>query len=282
MPELPEVETSLRGVEPYLVGQTIKAIVLRVPKLRWAIPHALTEMSGAIIQRLSRRAKYLILHTNQGDILIHLGMSGSLSILHLEDEIAPNKHDHVDLITESGVVLRYNDPRKFGCWLWAEDASEHELIQKLGPEPLSEAFNADYLFKKSRGKSVAVKNFIMNNDIIGKNIRKFRELKGYSQEYMANEMELTQASYAKLESNSTKISVERLFTIAKLLETDVADILELNKQTIYHQDIKEHSIGHQEVQNLHQDNKEVYEKLLQSKDEQIALLKSLLSQYIKL
>jgi DNA-binding helix-turn-helix protein len=122
----------------------------------------------------------------------------------------------------------------------------------------------------------------MNNDIIGKNIRKFRELKGYSQEYMANEMELTQASYAKLESNSTKISVERLFTIAKLLETDVADILELNKQTIYHQDIKEHSIGHQEVQNLHQDNKEVYEKLLQSKDEQIALLKSLLSQYIKL
>lgn len=122
----------------------------------------------------------------------------------------------------------------------------------------------------------------MNNDIIGKNIRKFRELKGYSQEYMANEMELTQASYAKLESNSTKISVERLFTIARLLETDVADILELNKQTIYHQDIKEHSIGHQEVQNLHQDNKEVYEKLLQSKDEQIALLKSLLSQYIKL
>ena len=122
----------------------------------------------------------------------------------------------------------------------------------------------------------------MNNDIIGKNIRKFRELKGYSQEYMANEMELTQASYAKLESNSTKISVERLFTIAKLLETDVADILELDKQTIYHQDIKEHSIGHQEVQNLHQDNKEVYEKLLQSKDEQIALLKSLLSQYIKL
>ena len=122
----------------------------------------------------------------------------------------------------------------------------------------------------------------MNNDIIGKNIRKFRELKGYSQEYMANEMELTQASYAKLESNSTKISVERLFTIAKLLETDVADILELNKQTIYHQDIKEHSIGHQEVQNLHQDNKEDYEKLLQSKDEQIALLKSLLSQYIKL
>ena len=105
----------------------------------------------------------------------------------------------------------------------------------------------------------------MNNDIIGKNIRKFRELKGYSQEYMANEMELTQASYAKLESNSTKISVERLFMIAKLLETDVAEILELNKQTIYNQD-----------------NKDVYEKLIQAKDEQIALLKSLLKQQTEL
>lgn len=119
----------------------------------------------------------------------------------------------------------------------------------------------------------------MNNDTIGKNIRKFRELKGYSQEYMAHELDITQASYAKLESNSTKINVERLFTIAKLLETDVADILELNKQTIYHQDIKENSIGHQQVQTLHQDNKETYEKLIQAKDEQIALLKSLLKQY---
>ena len=118
----------------------------------------------------------------------------------------------------------------------------------------------------------------MNNDIIGKNIRKYRELKGYSQEYMAHELDLTQASYAKLESNSTKISVERLFMIAKLLETDVAEILELNKQTVYNQDIKENSVGHQQVQNLYQDNKDVYEKLIQAKDEQIALLKSLLKQ----
>ena len=121
----------------------------------------------------------------------------------------------------------------------------------------------------------------MNNDIIGKNIRKFRELKGYSQEYMANEMELTQASYAKLESNSTKISVERLFTIAKLLETDVADILELNKQTIFNQNNTGTANAFGNVEN-YQDNKKIYEKLLQSKDEQIALLKSLLSQYIKL
>lgn len=119
----------------------------------------------------------------------------------------------------------------------------------------------------------------MNNDIFGKNIRKFRELKGYSQEYMAHELDITQASYAKLENNTTKLDVGRLFTIAKLLETDVADILELNKQTIYHQDIKENSIGHQQVQTLNQDNKEIYEKLIQAKDEQIALLKALLKQY---
>lgn len=205
MPELPEVETSLRGVEPYLVGQTIKAIVLRVPKLRWAIPHALTEMSGAIIQRLSRRAKYLILHTNQGDILIHLGMSGSLSILHLEDEIAPNKHDHVDLITESGVILRYNDPRKFGCWLWAEDASEHELIQKLGPEPLSEAFNADYLFKKSRGKSVTVKNFIMNNDIVV----------GVGNIYACESLFMAGIHPELITQNLTRKQCERLVTVIK-------------------------------------------------------------------
>ena len=97
----------------------------------------------------------------------------------------------------------------------------------------------------------------MNNDIIGKNIRKFRELKGYSQEYMANEMELTQASYAKLESNSTKISVERLFTIAKLLETDVADILELNKQTIFNQNNTGTANAFVNVEN-YQDNKEIY------------------------
>ncbi|MDO4224965.1 MAG: helix-turn-helix transcriptional regulator [Bergeyella zoohelcum] len=114
------------------------------------------------------------------------------------------------------------------------------------------------------------------NDIIARNIKKYRELKGYSQEYMAHEMDITQASYAKLENNTTKINVERLFTIAKLLETDVADILELNKQTIYNQDIKENSVGHQQVQNLYHDNKEVYEKLIKAKDEQIALLKSLL------
>lgn len=114
------------------------------------------------------------------------------------------------------------------------------------------------------------------NNIVAKNIKKYRELKGYSQEYMAHEMEITQASYAKLENNATKINVERLFLIAELLETDVSDILELNKHRVYNQNVHDHGVGRQEVQNLYQDNKEVYEKLLQAKDEQIALLKSLL------
>ena len=165
MPELPEVETSLRGVEPYLQGKTIKQIAVRTDKLRWAISDELQHMQGAKIVSLSRRAKYLILHTTQGDILIHLGMSGSLGILQ-ENQQAAGKHDHVDLITQDGTVLRYNDPRKFGCWLWTENAEQHELITRLGPEPLSEAFTAEYLFARSRNKTVAVKNFIMNNDIV--------------------------------------------------------------------------------------------------------------------
>lgn len=118
------------------------------------------------------------------------------------------------------------------------------------------------------------------NDLISKNIRKYRELKGYSQEYMAHELDITQASYAKMENNTTKINVDRLFAISNILETDIRDLLELNKQTIYNQEVKEYGVGYQQVQNLHQDNKEAYEKIIQAKDEQIALLKALLKQYV--
>ncbi|WP_303819156.1 bifunctional DNA-formamidopyrimidine glycosylase/DNA-(apurinic or apyrimidinic site) lyase [Actinobacillus minor] len=166
MPELPEVETSLRGVEPYLKGEKIKQIICRTEKLRWPIPTALTEMQGAKIIDLSRRAKYLILHTEKGDILVHLGMSGSLGILKESDNQPAGKHDHVDLITETGTILRYNDPRKFGAWLWAKEALKHELLAKLGPEPLSDEFTSGHLWEKSRQKTVAVKNFIMNNEIV--------------------------------------------------------------------------------------------------------------------
>lgn len=166
MPELPEVETSVRGVSPYLVGQTIKQIIVRQPQLRWTVSQELYTMTDARIIHVDRRAKYLIIRTDRGDIIVHLGMSGSLGILSQTDANKAGKHDHIDLVTTNGTILRYNDPRKFGCWLWAEKAENHPLLTKLGPEPLSETFTSDYLFAKSRKKTIACKNFIMNNDIV--------------------------------------------------------------------------------------------------------------------
>ncbi|WP_458119315.1 bifunctional DNA-formamidopyrimidine glycosylase/DNA-(apurinic or apyrimidinic site) lyase [Mannheimia haemolytica] len=166
MPELPEVEISVRGVSPYLVEQTIEQIIVRQPKLRWAVSPELSQMAGAKITVVERRAKYLIIRTDKGDILVHLGMSGSLRILSQTADIAFGKHDHIDLVTTNGTILRYNDPRKFGCWLWAEKAEDHELLRKLGPEPLSNDFTADYLFAKSRKKTTACKTFIMTNEVV--------------------------------------------------------------------------------------------------------------------
>ncbi|QLB21054.1 DNA-formamidopyrimidine glycosylase [Vespertiliibacter pulmonis] len=166
MPELPEVETSVRGILPYLVGKTIEAVWVRQRQLRWRVSDELEQMGGAIILSIYRRAKYLIFHTERGDILVHLGMSGSLGILTKDQKKPAGKHDHVDLIMTDGTILRYNDPRKFGAWLWAKDAESSPLITRLGPEPLSDNFTGDYLYQKSRNKTVAVKNFIMNNAVV--------------------------------------------------------------------------------------------------------------------
>lgn len=119
------------------------------------------------------------------------------------------------------------------------------------------------------------------NNLISKNIRKYRELKGYSQEYMAHELDITQASYAKIENNTTKINVERLFAIAKVLEMDAGEILELNKQTIFNQNNNEVANAFGNIEKFHQDNKEAYEQIIKAKDEQIALLKTMLRQYVK-
>ncbi|QLB43403.1 bifunctional DNA-formamidopyrimidine glycosylase/DNA-(apurinic or apyrimidinic site) lyase [Mannheimia pernigra] len=166
MPELPEVETSVRGIEPYLKGQIIKKIIVRQPKLRWLISPELSQMENAKIDAIERRAKYLIIRTQKGDILIHLGMSGSLGILQAYQQKEISKHDHVDLVTQNGTILRYNDPRKFGCWLWIAKAEDHQLLRKLGPEPLSDDFTPDYLFAKSRKKTTACKTFIMTNEVV--------------------------------------------------------------------------------------------------------------------
>lgn len=164
MPELPEVEVSRMGITPHLSGKTIKKIIIRQPKLRWMIPEELSQLAGQQIISIQRRAKYLLLNTNTGSIIVHLGMSGSLRVL--EEGYKATKHDHVDLVLTDGVMLRYNDPRRFGCWLWQDKQEEHELFKNLGPEPLSQDFNADYIAEKAKGKRVAIKQFIMDNKVV--------------------------------------------------------------------------------------------------------------------
>ena len=165
MPELPEVETTLRGIQPHLENQRIARVIVRDPRLRWPVPPEVSKAEGQRFVSLSRRGKYLLLKLQQGGLIIHLGMSGSLRILN--HCLTPEKHDHVDVELESGVCLRFNDPRRFGAFLWVEgDMELHELIRDLGPEPLSADFTADHLFKCSRGRKVAIKNFIMNGRIV--------------------------------------------------------------------------------------------------------------------
>jgi formamidopyrimidine-DNA glycosylase len=164
MPELPEVEVSRMGISPHLVGQTIKAFVFRTPKLRWEIPQELKQLEGQVIRHIRRRAKYLLIETEQGTAIVHLGMSGSLRVLDADFPAA--KHDHVDLKLMNGKILRYNDPRRFGAWLWCAPNESHAVLAHMGPEPLTEELNADYVAEKAKGKRVAVKQFIMDNKIV--------------------------------------------------------------------------------------------------------------------
>lgn len=166
MPELPEVETTLRGIEPYVIDQILTDVVVRNASLRWPIPtDKLQVLVGQKVNRLERRAKYILIHTDIGCILLHLGMSGSLRVLDVGE--AHTKHDHLDLEFGGQKIIRLNDPRRFGCCLLAnEPVNEHRLLANLGPEPLSEAFSAERLFTLSRGKTKAIKNFIMDNKIV--------------------------------------------------------------------------------------------------------------------
>lgn len=165
MPELPEVETSRRGIEPYLVGETIDDVVIRQRSLRWPVsPDVDGHLPGQTVESIDRRAKYLLIHTTDGTAIIHLGMSGSVSIVEADTPAAV--HDHFDFALGSGKSLRFRDPRRFGSLHWTDDTSSHWLLKNLGPEPLSEAFSGDYLWRRSRGRRVAVKQFIMNANIV--------------------------------------------------------------------------------------------------------------------
>jgi formamidopyrimidine-DNA glycosylase len=163
MPELPEVETTLRGICPHFVGQRIQRVLVRHWGLRWPVSPEIESLSGQHCQKGERRAKYLLFTMEGGGtLLVHLGMSGSLRVV--PAGTAYRKHDHVVLELESGQEVRLHDPRRFGAVLLIQGAvEEHELLSRLGPEPLGDGFTAEHLFTASRGKSLAVKNFIMDN-----------------------------------------------------------------------------------------------------------------------
>lgn len=166
MPELPEVETICRGVAPFIEGQTIQRIQVRQPKLRWPVPEQLSQiLSGQQIIQVSRRAKYLLFSMPSGTLLIHLGMSGSLKLVPVDQPVG--KHDHIDILFSHGSLLRFNDPRRFGSVLWTADPVEqHPLLKSLGPEPLSDAFTGEQLYSWAKTRHTAVKSFIMNSHIV--------------------------------------------------------------------------------------------------------------------
>ena len=166
MPELPEVETTRRGVEPHILDKKITNVIVRERRLRWPVPVSLKKkLLGQKIINVERRAKYLLLYVEQGCVILHLGMSGSLRCL--TDKSAPGKHDHVDIIFSPDTTLRLRDPRRFGSLHWTEDDPlEHKLLKHLGPEPLSKDFTGEYLHKLSSKRSQAVKTFIMDSRIV--------------------------------------------------------------------------------------------------------------------
>ena len=166
MPELPEVETTRRGIAPHVEGRRVAGVEVRQPRLRKPVtPRLAARLTGRSIDRVERRAKYLLLRSDEGSLIIHLGMSGNLRLV--EPGTPPGPHDHVDIRFEGGRMLRYTDPRRFGMVLWTQrEPAEHELLAQLGPEPLTDAFDGERLFQLSRGRRGSVKAFIMENRVV--------------------------------------------------------------------------------------------------------------------
>ncbi|WP_097459291.1 bifunctional DNA-formamidopyrimidine glycosylase/DNA-(apurinic or apyrimidinic site) lyase [Mangrovitalea sediminis] len=165
MPELPEVETTRRGIAPHLEGVRIRQLRVHDARLRWPVPTELPEtLEGQTVIAVERRGKYLLTQFATGTLLIHLGMSGSLRLI--TDNSPRMKHDHIEMVLENGKLLRYNDPRRFGAWLWAEHWQVHPLLANLGPEPLSPEFDGAYLYNRARGRSSAIKPFLMDSQVV--------------------------------------------------------------------------------------------------------------------
>jgi formamidopyrimidine-DNA glycosylase len=165
MPELPEVETTRRGLEPLVVGRSIERVDVREPRLRWPIAANLPRrLAGQRIAALGRRGKYLLFTTDAGTLLVHLGMSGVLR--YHGDAPPPGLHDHVDIRLEGGACLRYHDPRRFGSMHFATAPERHPLLEHIGPEPLGETFTPEYLWHCARGRRVAIKLHLMNSRVV--------------------------------------------------------------------------------------------------------------------
>jgi len=166
MPELPEVETTLRGIAPHLQGEVVSDIVIRNASLRWPIPKELPKLlRGHTVRSLHRRAKYILVTFDHGTLILHLGMSGSLRIL--PHGTPPEKHDHFDLVLGNGELVRLRDPRRFGAVLWhAGEVAEHVLLAHLGPEPLGSDFDAQYLYEAMRKRSAPIKLAIMDSQLV--------------------------------------------------------------------------------------------------------------------
>lgn len=164
MPELPEVETTRRGIAPWLEGAVVTRVEVRQPQLRWPVPDEIRQLRGQRVRAVRRRAKFILLELDEGQLLLHLGMSGTLRVL--PADTAAEKHDHLDLLLDSGHLLRLRDPRRFGAALWAGAGETHPLLRELGPEPLSGDFHGDWLYRRARGRRQAVKSFIMDNHTV--------------------------------------------------------------------------------------------------------------------
>ena len=165
MPELPEVETTRRGIEPHVDGQFIERVIIREPRLRWPVSKEVATLQGRQILGVSRRGKYLLMHLDHGNLIWHLGMSGSMRVLPTGSLI--ESHEHVELQLSNGQALKFRDPRRFGALLYcAKDPLQHRLLQSLGPEPLGNDFDAGYLFNTCRKRSAPIKTVVMNSHIV--------------------------------------------------------------------------------------------------------------------
>lgn len=168
MPELPEVETVKRGLLPHCKNTVIDEVIIRQPQLRWPIPKTLEQyLTGQTIVNIERRSKYLLFQLSKGTLIIHLGMSGILRII---DSTTPaSKHDHADFVLNNHMIIRFNDPRRFGAILFTPDPlSQHPLFKHLGPEPLSDAFTSNHVFQQTRQKKTSIKSWLMNNhNVVG-------------------------------------------------------------------------------------------------------------------